>query len=231
MSILIGRGSNCQQKQKLTDMSISRRHATLEKIAENRWKIKDIGSSYGTYVNGMQVVETEVGPDTPIVLGNFPTTVRELLGGRPVQQKPTGKVISIQHLQYIYDNYQDGIKNIAKKRQKQQLMRMLPMQLVMPLALGLSGIFITDQGQGPIIKGAIMVAVMGLTGAMSMKVISNVDSQTDEQQDLVQQFQIDYTCPECKNFMGMTTPYKALLKRGKCPFCKAEFSESRHGGY
>lgn len=225
MAILIGRGEDCQQKQKLTDMSISRKHAWLEKIGENRWRIRDNGSSFGTFVNGVQIVETEVGLNTPIVLGNFATTVSELLTGVESKEDPSGERVAIDELFRVFEEYQDRMKSLAKKKNKQQLYRMLPMQLVMPLALGVSCMFLNNTPEQQLVKGVIMVSVMGLTGFMSLRVIHNVDDQTDEQYDIVQQFQIDYTCPKCKNFLGMSTPYKALLRRGKCPYCKSEFYE------
>lgn len=37
-----------------SDMSVSRRHAVLEK-SQGGWKVRDLGSSNGTYINGMRV--------------------------------------------------------------------------------------------------------------------------------------------------------------------------------
>ena len=105
-------------------------------------------------------------------------------------------------------------------------MRMLPLQLVMPLALGLTGILIPDSQTGSIIKGIAMVTVMVLTVILSLRMLSVSSTQIDEQFELNRQFQIDYVCPSCKNFFGAAKPYRALVNQGQCPYCKSHFKES-----
>lgn len=243
-SIIIGRGQYGQQQQVLESKSISRQHARLSKIGPNLWKITDLGSRYGTFVDGVPIVEAEVGLDTPILLADFATSVRSLLGlenGGNRKQSTSGDIngtgrrtsgnkavtpVSVAHLCNVYDDYHNAIKRIAKKRQKAQLTRMIPLQLLMPLAVGLSGIYIKQSEFGSILKGVITIGVMGLTGIMALRVIHMVDGQTDEQFELTKQFQIDYVCPKCKSFLGPTTPYEALLNRGQCQVCKTPFLES-----
>ena len=231
--IIIGRTPHGEQPQQITTNSVSRRHARLTDLGGNRWQLEDIGSKYGTMVDGLPIVNTIVELDTPIVLGHeFTTSVRELLGlgkkkGGSTTPPPPGELVSVAHLRHIYEDYQDALRAMSKKRVRAQMVRMLPMQLVMPLALGLSGILIKDSEQGNIIKGAITFGVMALSGFLSMNMISSSQNQVDEQFELNQQFQIDYVCPKCKNFFGQAKPYKALLNQKRCPYCKSEFKESK----
>lgn len=232
-SILIGRTPYGQQKQDISVSSVSRRHATLTDLGGGRWQLEDIGSTYGTSVNGIPVVTTVVGIDTPIMLADFATSVRDLLqlGGRVSTPPPTppgdsAPPISIAHLEDIYEDYQEAVKSLVKKKSKAQVMRMLPMQLMMPLALGATGIFLPDSKEGNIIKGAVMISMMALSGLLSVRMISVTSNQADEQFELNQQFQIDYVCPNCKNFFGQAKPYQALLNQARCPHCKRPFLES-----
>ncbi len=237
-TILVGRSPWGEQAQKIESLSVSRKHFELSQI--DHWRIRDVGSRYGTMVNGLPVVETVVGPDEPIILGDYETTVRKLLGldkqTPPVVIKQTGNnktgtgqadLISVRPLERVYNDYQDALKALAIKKGKANVMRMLPLQLIMPLALGLTGILIPDDQTGSLIKGLVMVLVMGLTVVMSLRLMSISTHQIDEQFELNKQFQIDYVCPKCKNFFGAAKPYQALVNQGQCPFCKSRFAESK----
>ena len=237
-TILVGRSPWGEQAQKIENQSVSRKHFELIQIDASHWRIRDVGSRYGTMVNGLPVVETVVGPDDPIIMGDFETTVRKLIGQKTsplvVGQIPGNKnvgiptdLISVRPLEKVYNDYQDKLKALAIKKGKANVMRMLPLQLVMPLALGLTGILIPDDQTGSLIKGLVMVVVMGLTVVMSLRVMSISTHQIDEQFELNKQFQIDYVCPKCKNFFGAAKPYQALVNQGQCPYCKSRFAESK----
>jgi pSer/pThr/pTyr-binding forkhead associated (FHA) protein len=64
--ITLGRSSACQLV--LTDDTVSRRHAALV-VRDGAWRIVDLGSSNGTWVNGRRVVEAEVRPGDDVRLG------------------------------------------------------------------------------------------------------------------------------------------------------------------
>lgn len=231
-TILVGRSPWGQQPQNISDSSVSRKHLEITQIDKNKWRIRDVGSKYGTTVDGLPIVETVVGPDAHLVLGAFETTIRQLLNldskRKPVPNPvpdpvPTpAETVSVRHLQAVYEEYMDALKDLQKKKSRANIMRMLPLQLLMPLALGLSGILIDDTQQGSLIKGCIMVGIMGLTSVLSLRMLSVNNQQIDEQFELNRQFQINYVCPKCHNFFGQARPYEALLIQGKCPHCKAQ---------
>jgi FHA domain/Domain of unknown function (DUF1707) len=64
--ITLGRSSACQLV--LADDTVSRRHAALV-VRDGCWRIVDLGSSNGTWVNGRRVVEAEVRPGDELRLG------------------------------------------------------------------------------------------------------------------------------------------------------------------
>lgn len=235
-SIIIGRQG--QQPLQITQSSVSRQHCRLTRVGDAEWEIEDLGSRYGTCVNGLPIVKSRVGLDTPIMLADFETSVRQLLNlpaakvssnpgsGSGSKQAPAER-ISVAHLERIYDQYQEDMKALMKKRNRAQVMRMLPMQLGMPIVLGVTGIVLGNDTEDNMIKGAVMVGIMALSGTLSLRMFSVMNNQTDEQFELNQQFQIDYVCPKCKNFFGAAKPYRALLNQGRCPHCKSEFIEKR----
>jgi hypothetical protein len=74
--VTIGRAPDCDCH--LTEPSVSRRHAQLRRVDET-WLLRDLGSSNGTRLNGIRVIEEiEVRPGDQLSLGG----VRYRLGGR-----------------------------------------------------------------------------------------------------------------------------------------------------
>jgi pSer/pThr/pTyr-binding forkhead associated (FHA) protein len=57
--ILIGRRKGCDVV--LGEPTVSAHHCQLQRSPDGRWSVKDLGSKNGTWVNGIQVTESEVG--------------------------------------------------------------------------------------------------------------------------------------------------------------------------
>ena len=68
----------------VTEQTVSREHAELRELGDGRFSIKDLGSTYGTAVlQGEQwtaVTEAELKLESRLRLGEFETSVAELLG-------------------------------------------------------------------------------------------------------------------------------------------------------
>lgn len=219
-TIVIGRSPEYkgygEQKQKISDNSVSRRHAQLTQISANKWTLRDVGSSFGTFVNGLPTVRATVGLDDTIIMGHFETSVRKLLGleskkvaPAPVPgpgPKPAVEYISVRHLEGVYNEYQEALKRIQKEKQKSQLMRMIPTSLGIPLIIGVLGMFDIS----PVIKGVSMVGILGLGAVLTLRMFPQFSQHVDEQFELNQQFQIDYVCPKCKNFLVQPSPIRPL---------------------
>ena len=56
--ILVGRRKGCDVL--LSDPTVSAQHCQLQRTPEGRWTLKDLGSKNGTWLNGVQVTESEV---------------------------------------------------------------------------------------------------------------------------------------------------------------------------
>ena len=56
--ILIGRREDCDIV--LKNQSVSAHHCQLQRAADGKWFLKDLGSKNGTWVNGVPVKETEL---------------------------------------------------------------------------------------------------------------------------------------------------------------------------
>ena len=67
----------------LPEATVSREHAELTELGGGRFSIKDLGSTYGTSIRRGQdwdkIGEAELQHDTPLRLGEYQTTVTDLL--------------------------------------------------------------------------------------------------------------------------------------------------------
>jgi len=67
--LVIGRADDCNVK--LDSMHVSAHHAVVSLGADGKVRVKDLGSTNGTYVGGVRIVETELLPGTDLVIGPF----------------------------------------------------------------------------------------------------------------------------------------------------------------
>ncbi|MBZ0270662.1 FHA domain-containing protein [bacterium] len=63
----LGRGEKCDIQ--IHDGSISRKHASITRIADGEFLIRDLGSTYGTFVDGRRVDEATITDGAKITLG------------------------------------------------------------------------------------------------------------------------------------------------------------------
>ena len=68
-ALLLGRSNGCDLV--IASQAVSRRHARLE-LRRGSWRLADLGSTNGTYVNGWQVREpVELEPGDAVTLGDL----------------------------------------------------------------------------------------------------------------------------------------------------------------
>ena len=63
-------GRNTEATLFLDDITVSRHHASFA-VAEGRLRVRDLGSTNGTYVNGELVDEAELRPGDEVSIGRF----------------------------------------------------------------------------------------------------------------------------------------------------------------
>jgi len=56
--VLIGRRDGCDMV--IRNASVSAHHCQLQRSADGKWFLKDLGSKNGTWVNGVRVTESEL---------------------------------------------------------------------------------------------------------------------------------------------------------------------------
>ena len=75
--IIIGRLG--QQPMHIADPSVDPQHATLRRTGEDTYQIEDRDSQKGVQVFGFRVKRKTIKAETPLFLGSYKTSVRQLL--------------------------------------------------------------------------------------------------------------------------------------------------------
>ena len=236
MEILVGRRGT--QRTPITDTTVSREHCKITVNADGTYTLENI-SANGTFVNGTSIIRTIVTPDTIVRLGaTFTIAVRDLLPLQTASQKSSqssGSQVKqpqqptvgpnqeryereFRKLKAVYDRYTEQKIAIQKEAGMTNFYRMLPMTLVAIVSLGASLV----PGLGKI---APITAVLGLGLLVYslFKSYNNTSNNPERMEALNRQFQIDYVCPKCGNFLGFT-PYEALKNKSICNYCKCKWS-------
>jgi len=86
--VVIGRKNDCELRIPLT--SVSRQHCEIE-VSDGQVKLRDLGSSNGTYHNSNRVQEAVLEAGDEIVVGPVVFTV--VIDGEPEQIKPVRTII------------------------------------------------------------------------------------------------------------------------------------------
>lgn len=87
--VIIGRKNNCDLRIPLS--SVSRQHCEV-RLEDNQVKLRDLGSSNGTYHNSVRVQEATLAPGDEVVVGPVVFTV--VINGEPEEIKPVRSLLS-----------------------------------------------------------------------------------------------------------------------------------------
>ena len=200
----------------VNDPSVSRHHARLTYEEEGHWILEDLGSTNGTFVNGIQIARKQVTSKDVIKLGNsYVLNLAEVLKANNDYSE------EFAALKQVYDNYiQAKIKIQSSNQFKTRLLQSLPFALP-----GIIGVLIGFSGKGSPALFAISLFITICAPTVGIYWGAKQSAKIPKLlQDLTNQFKIDYVCPKCGTFLG-EIPWESLRNRKHCPVssCKAKW--------
>jgi FHA domain-containing protein/zinc ribbon protein len=74
-------GRHPESDVSLDDITVSRRHAEIERLEDGSYEIRDAGSLNGTYVNGERVEKAQLRNGDEVQIGKFRMVFLDALGG------------------------------------------------------------------------------------------------------------------------------------------------------
>lgn len=214
MIIQIGKASD--NDFVVNDPHASRHHAKLTYEAEGNWLLEDIGSTNGTFVNGIQIAKKRVVAGDVIRLGDkYEVSLSEILKFNNDYSE------EFEALKQVYDRYvQEKVKIQSSNQFKTRLFQALPFALP-----GVIGVIAGFLGKGSPTLLAISLFVAICAPAVGIYLGAKQSAKIPQLlQDLTNQFKIDYVCPKCGTFLG-EIPWESLRNRKQCPVssCKAKW--------
>lgn len=231
MEIIVGRKG--QQPFEITDRSVSGKHLKLITMSDGNVLIEDLGSSNGTFIDGVRIIKKVVSRNTVVQMGStFTFCIRDVLPEvktspvpptpptPPTPPKPEYDeeiIRKFQNLESVWNKYQEEKINLQKNNASKGFLRMLPM-----FVLGGLGYVISCIPELADFRTAITLAGLGIGIIITWISYKSATSLPEQMEKLNQQFQIDYVCPKCKQFLGFT-PFEGLKNRGQCSACKSKW--------
>lgn len=217
MSKTITIGKHGQQKIPLTEPTISRKHCSITLNNDNTLTLKDENSSYGTFVNDIQIIQTQVQPDTIIQLGrSYKVKVADLL---PPEFLPI-PTFSLRPLKSVWEEYNEKKNDIMTRNAKRaNLQRLQGLFSSAAMCIG----FIESV---PMAFRAIFMAIAFILGVvffiLGQKTANSLPLQLEE---LQAEYSRKYICPnpKCKRPFQLI-PYLNIEFTPGCPSCRCKYT-------
>ena len=225
MEIIVGKQGN--QKLRITEPTVSRRHCKVTSNADGTYTIENLSNTTYTKVDGIEIIRTTAGPNSELQLGpNFKMKLKDLIPVPQASYKPSTrqtpppppvKTFNISHLRYIWEEYNNKNHELQEKQRKVTLIR--------------SGSMIFSMGGG-LIAALSSVPVIGwaFTGigliALGYSFIGMKNSESSlERQQRQAEFDDKWVCPnpECgRNLIAKDFRY-LVRNYPSCPHCKCKY--------
>ena len=198
--IIVGRMG--MQTMPIADLTVDPEHILLRKTAEGTYQIEDKGSTKGTFVFGMRVKRKTINAQTPLFLGNFKTSVQQLL------KDPTDV-----DLNAIWEAYDKEKRQWDRKNMLVNYLRVIPSILAMIVGMFLGQNY--DNQTRMLLTVGLTISVLIISMILSEKITNKRNIRMAELNADMQQ---KYVCPHCHRSLPLT-PYQVLKTKRFCPVC------------
>jgi len=207
-------------------------HCKIEVGFDGNMIVRNLKEQNQTYVDGAKILQKRVKEDNTLQLGGqhysvtvdaIITAVTKLLGITP--PPPSAKEFSIRPLKMVWSRYQEDQKAVLKERNRIAMMGRIPMMFT--LGSGVLATLAKTQDWGDGIFGVtIVMSVVGLALLIYGLYLSANDQSIDKLEELKDQFERDYVCPnpDCRHYQE-GRKYTLLLQDGSCRYCRCKFTD------
>lgn len=228
--VILGRGQIGQLH--LEDSGISRRHCEIEPMPDGSFRVKDLNSTNGTYLDGRQLYEECVPATSHLTLGSYlldlnlleiytlatsKVETKATLGPSQAQglSSPSTEDRESQHreafakLESYYTQYNEEVLSIEKNKAGViGAVRYLPTIIVALLSVLLPREYM-------IWTGGVAIPTLLVSITLASRLQANY---TDRLYHLRESFKNNWVCPACSKSLGANS-WQMLKKQGKCPHC------------
>lgn len=195
---------------------VSRQHLVMRQISPSVFLIRDLDSTYGTYVNGHRIHQKAIKPQDEVFLGGpkgqgapwKPQNAFEDIdggqakrkassrakqkGSSPYQRSPEEVEKEFLALREVYETYRELCRKIRKRARR---------------------------------KGAWKRAAIGLIPFVGVSLSIALSGESSVEDKLVmaeEEFRQQYICPNCSETLGMSD-WAVLKARNMCMACRVQW--------
>lgn len=208
-------------------------HCKLEIYRDGSLKLFNLNPNNLTAVDGQRIERAWIDATSTVQLGfeGYQLPLQMLL--KKIGYKPAFR---IDHLQVIYQDYQDKMVEMqleqTKEASRQRLagicssLGMLVMLIPFENLVG----YKSDGGMGlpMIIRMVLLVIALVLSVSFYLKSRNPANSAVMKRMEINNWLKAHYRCPnpECGQPFGASTEYQRLKAMGQCPYCKCKLTET-----
>ena len=190
---------------------VSGNHAAITPIGANSLIIEDLGSTNGTYVNGVQIKRMIISQTDRVKVANILVDTKPWFISQNMQSQPKTKENNKHSIQTEFEKLKDiwqTYQNVKLNHKKKSFWKNMGFTVA---GMGMGALLIPFTGGISIMAGSLVGR--GVAGLL----------KDDEKLQVVEnEFKINYVCPKCKVFLGYN-PYDGLVQRQKCLTCKTNW--------
>lgn len=210
---------NCVSRYKPKEQTA---HCRLEFYTDGQLKLINLNPQNVTYVNGQPIEKAWIDDDSIIELGynRYCLPFKQLL-----KKIKWSKPYSINHLQGIYQDYQDELTELQLKLQKESNKQRLQGIFTQ---LGMLVWFLPESLVGSM---ALPIKIICTVITLAIGIYFYVRSMNPQNTFVMRKKDVDtklkdrYRCPnpECDRPFPVTLSYESLEMQRKCPFCGCKY--------
>lgn len=234
--IIIGRLGN--QPFKITDDTVSRRHAKLYYDVSNRVMIiENISETSGTYIRQkggtfVQVMpRCNIDPSTEIRLGSrYVVRASELIKTPPLHGGGSDggekEHVDIAFLRRVAEKYE--AEKLRLDQQNSVFNNLKSLFMILSMGSGVIGGTITALvgEEARMLSISITILVFMIVVAIWIYTLQASRSIIPKKNKNEKDYKVKYCCPKCHTSLAGRL-YENILAAGKCPNCKVEYYDSK----
>lgn len=229
MEIIVGRRGD--QSFPITDKAVSGKHLKLTTMPDGNVQVEDLGSTNGTFIDGVRIIKKVVTRNTIVQMGTtFTFLVSDALPKAkvpptpqtpPTPPKPVAEY-SIANLERVWNDYEKDQAEIKDKAQAIGKRRMLPMMIGMASGTlsSILGMILSLQTLCITVPATLICLIMYI------RAYNQKDTSFEDQKVAKKKFIKHYTCPnpDCHRYVGNLGEYMLLKQNTNCPYCKCKWT-------
>lgn len=224
-TITVGRKSDNNKVFDLPD--ISGQHARIHLLENGMFKIEDLSSTNGTYVNGYRIKTATVSADDQVRLSagliiDLPVlfgikqgpVIKNGQENEKAKANPLDFTEEFAKLESVYNNYKEGKKKILVANQRKQVVTRMAF-MATPLLI-------------QYFTGKIAISGASILLASAAQLVTGNMKHLDKIEELDNDFKIRYVCPNhaCSQSLSYNS-WTVWHITGQCPRCKAIFNKDK----